>query len=144
VNRINGIKEMVQYRINGKSLSTLSKEGFKTAVQLIILKGAVIYGAVLPETAELANLLNDEFALMLKRFGYMNLTQEEVVYAFRMNACAHFISPLTMNQWDNIPFTGSFFNIAFSGAVLKTYKNFRNAFDSYVIENEASVIQSAQ
>lgn len=92
----------------------------------IIFKVSVICGCQLPTHDAHINALEAEFLIFLHEFGYFNLTVEEILLAFRLNA-AYKLS-------ERVEIYGAIFNIDYAGKVLRLYLSERQTLDSKLIE----------
>lgn len=117
----NDEKRIVDARQVGLALVDLSQDEFEAALTGIIFNISVICGCQLPTHDAHVNALEKEFAIFLKEFGYGNLTPEEILTAFRMNA--------NFRLQDKVETYGALFNIDFAGKVLTQYRDKRWSLD---------------
>lgn len=105
----------------GMALCDMTEKQSSVAITGIIFKVSVICGCQLPTHDAHINALEQEFMLFLNDYGYYNLTIEEILTAFRMNA--------NFQLENKIETYGTIFNIDFAGKVLTQYKDKRWALD---------------
>src|SRR5580692_199002 len=91
----------------------------KSKMDFLITRLCAICGAELPQNDFFANVLADEFVDFLTKFGYGNLTIDEVVLAFQLNA-AGTRYPMGVDI-ERIRFSGAYFNIDYAARVLENY-----------------------
>lgn len=87
----------------------------------IIFNISVICGCQLPVNEHHIKALEKEFLIFLNDFGYTQMTCEEILTAFRMNAACKLD--------EKIEVYGSIFNIDYAGKVIRQYKDKRFNLD---------------
>lgn len=113
--------KIVEARQVGFSLNDLNNDEFDAALTGIIFNISVICGCQLPTHEVHVNALEKEFMIFLRNYGYIGLTPEEVLTAFRMNANYELEKKIETYQ--------AVFNIDFAGKVLVQYVNKRWSLD---------------
>jgi hypothetical protein len=121
-------KIMIENRINGTSLIELTNQELKTLSDVCIFKIAAISGFSLSTDSTFADVLRDEFSIFLIEYGYSNLTFDEIVAAFRLNARGETRYESGDYALQIKPYS-SFFNLNYAGEVLKIYLKLRTSFD---------------
>lgn len=120
-------KKIFDSRQVGKAVYDLSDEELDVSVTGIIFKIAVICGCSLPDQEAHIAALENEFIIFLKDYGYGELTTEEILSAFRMNANGMF------NK--KIETFGKVFNIDFAGSVIRQYYEKRSGLDRIIVDD---------
>lgn len=120
-NLSDGELKIVKARQVGVALSDLSPDEFDVALTGIIFNISVICGCQLPTHEAHVNALEKEFTVFLKEFAFDNLTSEEILTAFRMNA--------NFQLREKIETYGAIFNIDFASKVLSQYRSNRHNLD---------------
>lgn len=125
-------------RQEGESFCELSDLEKRVAVDQIMFRGAAICGCALPQTEVFAKFIAEEFTEYILRFGYEELTLEEILLALRINSYGRIINPAG-EDLEQVPFTGNCMNVVYIAKVLKNYKvlrvnldrRFENMIDGY-------------
>ncbi len=112
---------IIDARSQGYSLSEYNEEEFEAVMTGIIFNISVICGCQLPTHEAHINALEKEFKIFLRQNHYTQLTAEEVLTAFRMNANGQ------LEEY--VKTFGAIFNIDFAGSVLSQYFNKRFSLD---------------
>lgn len=112
---------IVKARSKGIAFDDMSEQQFDAALTGIIFNISVICGCQLPVNENHINALEKEFSIFLKDYGYTNLTSEEILTAFRMNAAGQL--------QDKIEVYGSVFNLDYAGKVIRQYRDKRFHLD---------------
>jgi hypothetical protein len=115
-------------RLSGESFCYLEGNNLRVATDKIIIKGAAIAGCPMPQTEGFAEILSEEVVIFINDFGYSELTLEEILLAFRINAKGN-IKLVSGNELDQVDFVGSNFNITFMGKILNNYLVLRRCVD---------------
>jgi hypothetical protein len=96
-------------------------------INKLIFVICAISGADLPPNESFATILAEQFAEFLVGYGYSDLTEEEILVSFRMNAKGTKY-PSGM-EVERVSLKGSVFNIDSAAKVLANYMTFRNMLD---------------
>lgn len=112
---------VIDARINSPALCDLSLEHFEISLTGILFNISVICGCQLPTHDAHINALEKEFGIFLKDNGYIGLTTEEILTAFRFNA--------NFKLEEKVESYGAVFNINFAAQVLKQYLRIRGTVD---------------
>lgn len=97
------------------------------SVHKLVFKLCAICGADLPPNETFAAILGEEFVVFITDFGYDNLTESEILLAFRFNAKGTKYPSGT--DIEKVNFKGSIFNISSAAKVLANYMDLRNILD---------------
>lgn len=121
-------RKILQARIDGVSFCEMEYDFAKPYLDKILLSGAAITGASLPQTEFFADVISKEIYIHLLEFGKGELTLEEVLLALRIN------STIQITSWDgskvpHIEFFGNSFNIDYLSKVLNNYMTQRGYLD---------------
>jgi hypothetical protein len=119
---------IINARLKGGSFVLLSTDDQKHACDQIMLKGAAISGCALPQTEFFAEIISDQICDFVSKFGYGELTVDEIVLSLQMNAKGGLRYPSGV-EVEQIPFVGSCFHIDFLGKVLHNYMTLRDILD---------------
>lgn len=119
--------KIIDARLSGFSIGQLGREILQTIVHRLVFKICAICGADLPPTEDFAKILAEELIIFLLEFGYSDLTEEEILLSFRLNAKG--------TRWpggqdvERISFKGAIFNVDGAAKVLANYMSFRTQLD---------------
>ncbi len=127
-------KKIIELRINGLTILELPANEVKVLIDVTIFKVSAISGFALATTPEFADVLNEEFRILLSEYGFDNLTFDEIVTAFRMNARGGYRHQ-SGEMIEKVKSYSQFFSIDFAADVLNKYMTHRNVLDS-LIKNE--------
>lgn len=126
-------KKIIDCRCKGLSFCQLAKDELVYAIDQIMLRGAAISGCALPQTEFFAGFISSELSIFINKFGYGELTLEEILLAMRLNSKGlWYPSGLEI---DPIQFTGVCFNVNYIAKVLANYMIMRNQLDR-VFQNQ--------
>ena len=120
--------QIVKARSIGVSFNQFDYENSKTNIDKIILRGAAITGAFLPNTEFFADIISNEVYIFITEFGYGDYTLAEILLALRINEKGGMPLP-SGNRIDPIQFTGNCFNVSFLAKVLDNYRLLRLGLD---------------
>ncbi len=98
-----------------------------------IFKISAISGFTLSSSEKFADILNDEFLLMLEEYGFSELTFEEIVTAFRINAQGSYRTNGGHTVETVMPYS-TFFSITYAANVLKNYLTIRRCGEYKFVE----------
>lgn len=124
-------EKVLKARVVGLSFCEIDKDLIRATIDQIMLRGAAIYGCLLPQTEFFANFIAEELEDMIFYFGFSELTEKEILLALRLNCITGIRLPSGL-EIDKIPFYGNTFNISFISAVLENYMKLRNNLDSKI------------
>jgi len=113
-------QKIIKARQTGCALCDLNEAEREAAITGIIFKVSVICGCELPTNEAHINALESEFLNLIKD-GYEDLTPEEILCAFRMNA--------NFQLKEKVEIYGKIFNIDFAANVLYQYRQKRFEVD---------------
>lgn len=119
-------KMIIESRLAGESFVDLPDK--KYSCDQIMLKGAAISGCPLPQTEFFADIIGDQICEFIEKFGFAELTMNEIILALQMNSKGGLRFPSGVSV-DQIPFVGNCFNIDFLSKVLSNYLILRNILD---------------
>lgn len=120
--------KVIRARQEGFSISQFDHAGLKTIFDELILNISVISGAPMPNTNFLADSLNFRLVDYLQKFGYGNLTIEEITLGFYFNAKGGLRYPSGIDI-DTVIFSGAYVNVEYVSKVLSNYMAIRNILD---------------
>ena len=112
----------------GEPLSDMNDDGLRYVADQIIVNGTSMYGSELPQTEFFASVLSKQIIDYLLKFGYSNLTLEEINLALQINTEPEINNPLGENL-QQVRFSGKFIHVSFLAGVLKNYMVLRNNLD---------------
>lgn len=123
---------IVNARMSGLAVAETSPKELNILADVTIFKISAISGFSLPASDKFADVLNQEFLLLLLDYGFDKLTFEEIITAFRFNArggyrlsSGDFVQQVT-------PYS-TYFSINYAAKVLENYISFRNRLDYKII-----------
>ncbi len=125
-------KKICKSRQVGYSFSQLDDDDRRVAVDQIMIRAAAICGCVLPTTEFFATFIAEEISIFLLEYGYEELTLEEILLSFRLNAKEN-------TDVDYVQFFGNCINVDYVAKVLGRYiiqrklldRKFQNKIDGY-------------
>lgn len=119
--------KIIELRLTGNSLFELSEDDMRYAIDQIMLRGAAITGAPLPQTEFFATFIFSELTIFLLEMGYAELTLAEILFALRLNSAGK----MKYSDGDSVKveFRGNCFNVDFVSNVLSAYMSMRNSVD---------------
>lgn len=119
---------IIKARLSGLSFCQFEEKELKEKSDMLILSTAAVSGCSLPQTDFFADLIVSELIIFLRKFGYGELTYEELLLAIRINCKGglRFPSGLEIERISNI---GNCFNIDYLARVLSNYMALRNILD---------------
>jgi hypothetical protein len=120
--------KILKARNSGLSFCEIDDELIRATLDQIMLRGAAIYGCSLPQTEFFAGYIASELEIMIRSFGYAELTEEEILLGLRLNCCSGIKFPSGV-EVQKIIFTGNTFNVFFISNVLEVYMRLRNILD---------------
>jgi len=120
--------KVINARQIGFSISQFDHAALKTVFDELILNISVISGAPMPNTNFLADSLNFRLIDYLQKFGYGNLTVEEITLGFYFNAKGGLRHPSGIDI-DTVIFSGAYVNVEYVSKVLSNYMAIRNILD---------------
>lgn len=120
--------KVIAARKKGVAISQSDYEGLKEQVDELVLNISVISGAPMPNTSFLADALNFRLIDYLQRFGYGNLTLDEIILAFYFNAKGGLKSPSGI-EVEPVVFLGGYVNVEYVSKVISNYMAIRNLID---------------
>lgn len=115
-------------RCTGLSFVQMEEGDLKISVDQIMLRVASICGCALPNTEFFAKFIADEILVFILDFGYPELTLEEFLLAFRLNAKGGLKYPNGID-FEQIPFFGNSLNVDYISKVLSNYLSLRKILD---------------
>lgn len=119
--------KIMDARLKGVSVGQIERRLLEENINKLVFVVCAISGADLPPNESFANILSEQFSEFLVGFGYADLTEEEILVAFRLNAKGtKYPSGLEV---DRVSLKGSVFNIDSAAKVLANYMTFRNMLD---------------
>ena len=121
-------QRIIKSRLTGFSFSQLDGKDKKISADKIMLNGAAISGCHLPATDFFASIIAEELIIFITDFGYGNLTEEEILLAFRFNSKGNLKLPSGINV-EEVPFVGNCFNIDYMAKILYNYMILRTHID---------------
>jgi len=121
-------EKIVQARHSGFSFCQLDDSDLKLSVDQIMLRVAGICGCALPNTEFFARFIAEEIATFILDFGYEELTLEEILLAFRLNAKGG-LKYANGESAEQIVFFGNCVNVDYIAKVLANYMGFRKILD---------------
>lgn len=127
-------KKIIQDRINGVAVCDTPEKQLSLMSEVSIFKISAICGFTLTANEKFADVLNEEFLLFLKDYGYSNLSFDEIVSAFRLNAKGWYRFPGGDTMPTVLPYS-TFFSINYAGQVLACYMRLRQCLDSKLIND---------
>lgn len=101
-----------------------------------IFKISAISGLTLSSSDKFADILNEEFLIMINDYGFSNLTFEEIVTAFRINAQGNYRTS-TGDIIETVNPYSTFFSINYAAKVLNNYMRIRQLVEYKFIEKSA-------
>ena len=113
---------VVEARGKAHSFEDMQKDDREAASDEIMLRIASICGCALPNTDFFAKYISEEIENFIMNFGYSEFTLEEIILAFRLNACVS----------DQVHFTGFCVNVDFISKVLSNYSDFRKTLENKI------------
>lgn len=125
-------KKIIDLRISGLSVLETPIDESIVLSDLCIFKTSAICGFSLSTSKEFADILNEEFRILLLDFGFSNLTFDEIIMAFRMNARGGYRYSGSGDFIQRVNSYSSFFSIDYAAQVLNNYMAIRNAIDSKI------------
>jgi hypothetical protein len=125
-------KKICKARQVGYSFCQLDDDDRRVAVDQIMIRAAAICGCVLPTTEFFATFIAEEISIFILEFGYEELTLEEILLSFRLNAKDN-------ADIDYVSFVGNCINVDYVAKVLGRYniqrklldRKFQNKIDGY-------------
>lgn len=117
--------KIIDARLSGFSLSQIETEKIQH-IHGLIFKLCSISGAGLPPNEDFAIILAEQFLNYLLEFGYDELTENEVLLAFKMNARGmRYPGGGTVDKviFDRL------FNVTDAAIILENYMVFRDSLD---------------
>lgn len=121
-------ERIVEARYTSFSFCQLDESDLKISVDQIMLRVAGICGCALPNTEFFARFIAEEIATFILDFGYEELTLEEILLAFRLNAMGGY-KYANGESADQIVFFGNCVNVDYIAKVLSNYMSFRKILD---------------
>lgn len=129
-------RRIIEARLSGNSICDTDKKELSLLADVAIFKISSIVGFTLSTSEKFADILNEEFLLMLNEYGFSELTFDEVVTAFRINAQGNYKT----NGGDTIetvvPYS-TFFSINYAAKVLNNYLRIRKCMEYKLVEKSA-------
>jgi len=120
--------KILKARNSGLSFCQIEEGLIRATLDQVMLRGAAIYGCPLPQTEFFAGYIASELQILIKDFGFEELTEEEILLALRLNYCGGVKFPSGV-EIEKITFSGNTFNIFFIASVLEMYMKLRNILD---------------
>lgn len=120
---------IIEARLIGNSFSMLSEDDLKYSCDQIMLKGAAISGCALPQTEFFAEIISGQICEFICKFGYGELTLNEIVLSLQINAKTGLRFP-TGSEVEQVQFVGNCFHVDYLSRVLSNYMALRNLLDS--------------
>ena len=125
-------RKIVEARMTGLSFGQLEEGPRRVAVDQIMIRAAAICGCILPNTEFFATFIAEEISIFILQYGYEELTLEEILLAFRLNAKDN-------ADVDYVSFSGSCINVDYVAKILGRYivqrklldRKFQNKIDGY-------------
>ena len=108
---------IIKSRLIGDAICDIPKEQLSVLSDVSIFKISAICGFTLPSSEKFADILNEEFLIMLMEFGFSELTFDEIISAFRINAQGTYRTNGGDTIETVIPYS-TFFSINYAEAVL--------------------------
>jgi hypothetical protein len=121
-------QKIIKSRLAGCSFGQLDDDDTKLAVDQIMLRVAAICGCALPNTEFFAKFIAEEISIFISDFGYVDLTLEEILLAFRFNSRGGLKYP-NGELIEFIFFTGNCVNVDYISKVLSNYMSLRIILD---------------
>lgn len=115
-------------RLEGKSFFEQNNNEILLSTDQVILRCSAIFGCDLPHTDHFANILSEQIISFIMKFGYSELTVNEVILAMEINLPQCFTLGINYDI-EQVLFSGRTVNVNFLAAILKNYKIVRHYFD---------------
>jgi len=131
-------KSVINARMQGEAICDIRKEELSILADVSIFKIAAIVGFSLPTSDKFADVLNEELLILLNQFGYSEITFEELILAFRINA-QNYRTPSGETLNPIIPYS-TFFSINFAASVLNKYMQIRKIVENKMLDKSAQEI----
>lgn len=132
-------KSIISARLKGDAICDIDKTQLKLLSDVSIFKIAAIVGFSLPTSDKFADVLNEELLILLNEFGYSQITFDELILAFRINAQGNYKT----NGGDIIstvnPYS-TFFSINYAASILNNYMRIRKSLEYKIAEKTAQQI----
>jgi len=122
-------KLIIEARLDGQSFSLMDEVNQRHSCDQIMLKGAAISGCSLPQTDFFAEIISNQICEFIVKFGYGELTLNEIILALQMNAKIGLRYPSGAEVEQSV-FIGNCFHVDFLGKVLYNYMSLRNLLDN--------------
>lgn len=113
------------------SFCELSELESRVAIDQIMFRGAAITGCTLPQTELFAKFIAEEIETFILEMGYGELTEDEILLAMRINAFGKIKNPAG-EDFDQVNFMGSSFNVGYLAKVLSNYLALRNNLENRI------------
>lgn len=127
---------IISLRLEGNSIETIEIKKLSGYFDSIIVRISAITGIKLPETNSFKEVLIKEMLSFLLNFGYENLTMEEIIFAFNLNAKGGLRYP-SGTDIEPVALFGEHLSVDYVSKVLANYMAIRNLLDMKFI-NEIS------
>ncbi len=127
---------IIKSRMIGEAVCDINKSELSILSDVCIFKISAISGFSLPSSEKYADILNEEFLIMLNEYGFSELTFEEIISAFRINAQGNYRTNGGDTIGTVIPYS-TFFSINYAAAVLNNYVRIRKCGEYKIVEKTA-------
>lgn len=121
-------KKIVEKRLIGVSFCQLDSNSQRVVMDKIILKGAAIFGCLLPQTEGFAESLSEEITELIISFGCSELTEQEIYLSMMLNT-HHLLKYPSGIEIEKISFSGACINTTFLSKVFSNYMDLRKLID---------------
>lgn len=121
-------KMIYQARIDNKAICEYHEKELQVQIASTILNISVICGAELPSDIDVTKLLCQQFSSFLMKFGYKEITLQEVILAFQLN-CKTAVKKSSAIDIETVRFRGRFFNVEYASEVIANYMQYRYIFN---------------
>jgi hypothetical protein len=121
-------KKIISARLTGDAFGDLDESILNSVYADLLVKIACITGAELPVSESMSKYLVGELDAFLIEFNYAELTEEEILLAFRFN-CGNYLRNAGGDYVDNIPLFGKYLSVDYISKVLYNYSVVRFQLD---------------
>lgn len=121
-------KKVIKARLTDCSFSQIEEKYIQWHIDQVMIRAAAIGGCAIPNTDFFAQIIGEELLDFIVNFGFGELTYEEIILAFKLNATGAVRFP-SGDYMDRVTFSGTCFNIDYLSKILSNYMLLRNSLD---------------